>query len=98
MKGLKSPEPFGRVSVPPLSSGELTARYQASDWASLHKSWEIVMYWTVPGSGEPVELSSVTLSLRADDYLQGEQAKTWSDVMEEVLRDRSEAWKRLAEL
>jgi hypothetical protein len=98
MRDMTPIEPFGQVSIPPLSSGELTANYQASDWNRLSECWQIAMYWTVPGSGRPVEMPSVTHRAHERDFMQVAGQKAWDDVMEEVLRDRAEAWEKLANL
>ncbi|GEM_PF-3759591 len=68
MDPLRPIEPFGQIRMPLLSRGELTANYRASDWARLSESWKITMYWTLPESGEPVEMPSVTLDLRTEDF------------------------------
>jgi hypothetical protein len=64
MKILKPVEPFGQVHIPPLSSDKLTATYTAIDWHIVRQSWKIKMYWTFPGTNEPVEMPSVTFGIR----------------------------------
>jgi len=90
---LKPIAPFGQVHIPSLSSNELTASYTSSDWTSLGQSWRITMYCAFPESGLPVEMPSVTRGER--DFV---LPRTWDDAVERVLRDRAEAWKRLAAL
>lgn len=69
MEPLRPIEPFAQICTPLLSSGELTANYKALDWVRLRQSWKITMYWTLPESGEPVEMPSVTLQVRSEDYM-----------------------------
>jgi hypothetical protein len=56
------------------------------------------MYWTMPGTPEAVELASVNLALSGEGFSPSRQGETWDDVAEDVLRDRAEAWKKLAAL
>jgi hypothetical protein len=91
-------EPFGEVSAPHPTCGGITANYQASEWVRLYHSWEIAMYWTMPGTPEAVELASVNLALSGEGFSPSRQGETWDDVAEDVLRDRAEAWKKLAAL
>lgn len=73
----------------------LTGSYTTSDWDRLTKTWKIKAYLTHPGTEEPMDVDSATLSAnRAGFLMPGE--KTWDEVMEDVLEEYAEAWDRLA--
>lgn len=42
---------------------ELTENYSTKDWDRLSESWELMTYLTYPDTEEPVEMSSLTISL-----------------------------------
>jgi hypothetical protein len=90
---LKAVEPFGQTHIP--SSDHETASYSAADWIPLQRDWGIAMYYTLPGSCEPVEMPSAAFV--PWDYALP-RGRRWNRIVEKVLRDRSELWERLAEL
>ena len=91
MQVQKTFEPFGQADIPPRSDSD-TASYNAAEWIRVGQFWNITMYQTHPSSGEPVEMSSAVLTVPQFQALDDD----WNEVMEEVLHDRAELWKRLA--
>lgn len=73
---------------------ELTETYSTQDWNRLSREWILTMYLTVPGTDEPLDQSSVTIS----SQLEPARERSFDEVMEKVLEDRAEAWERLADL
>ncbi len=71
----------------------MTSSYSSLDWEQLTKSWQILMYSTYPNSKMPVDKPSLTRSSK--EWM---NTKSFGEVMEEVLEDRSEAWDKLADL
>jgi ribosomal protein L37E len=61
-KGKKTAS-FGKKDIPNISEYNLSANYEAKSWSEMSAEFSIIMYDTVPGSMEPVDMPSVTLDL-----------------------------------
>jgi hypothetical protein len=97
MEELRVLEPFGHLNIPLLSDQEPTASYEAADWTCVSRAWKILMYRTVPGSNQPVEVPGGTLTISSMPQFRMLHERGWDDVAEEVLRNRAQLWNRLAD-
>lgn len=54
---------FGTTNIPPLSSGQLTASYTASNGGELVRTGKVAMFVTDPATGKPADQSGDLLSV-----------------------------------
>lgn len=84
--------PFGRLHIPPREEN-LTASYAATSFEELAKTWKFRAYLTYPGTNDPMDLPSVTLTVSSAPP--GPRPEVVQS-LERSLREHGDVWAKLA--